>query len=303
MTSDHTMGKRTDRVSGLFVSPDREALTHLGFNHPRQDTVVVDPRDPRRLFTAGLNGVLHSPDGGVSWRILTSWDMTEPKDLAIDPNAPDHLYLGLPDGIGVSRDGGSSWTRSDAGILRKYTQTLQVDRTRAGRVLAGTELGLYLSEDGGQRWEKVLPTTKTVTDVQQSPHDPRHWIASTQADGAWQSRDDGRTWQRFAGLPTGFTQHNLRFDPRDPRRLAISGWGLGVRVSEDGGETWRERSAGLPNANVWRVAIDPDFPGRLYANPHEEPIFVSHDFGLTWTPRWLAGAIVWDFVFAPRLEE
>ncbi|MFP4540113.1 MAG: WD40/YVTN/BNR-like repeat-containing protein [Opitutales bacterium] len=302
MASDHTMGKRTERVSGLYISPDREELRHLGFNHPRQDTVAVDPRDPTVLFTVGLNGVLRSTDGGESWRIMTSWDMTEPKDLAIDPNRPDHLYIGLPDGVGVSTDGGQHWERRDTGIRRKYTQTIAVDRTQAGRVLAGTELGLYLSEDAGQNWKRVLATTKTVTDVAQSPHDPAHWILSTQAEGAWQSHDGGRSWQRFRALPGASTLHNIVFDPHDPQRMALSGWELGVRLTEDGGQTWSDRTAGLPSPHVWRVTFDPDFPERLYAGPHEQAIHVSHDTGRTWEAKWLPGAIVWDFVFTPRPE-
>jgi photosystem II stability/assembly factor-like uncharacterized protein len=226
--------------------------------------------------------------------------MTEANDIAVDPNAPDHVYIGLPDGIGVSRDRGVTWQRVDDGIRRKYTQTVAVDRTRAGRLLAGTELGIYVSDDAARSWRLVRPSTATVTDIRQSPHDPAVFLASTQSDSVWFSSDGGSTWRTMEGAPAGMTLHNCAFDATDRNRLALSGWGCGVVVSEDGGKTWVARNSGLPNTEVWRVGIDPDISGRLYASPHQESVYVSDDFGRTWRPHWFEGAIVWEFVFKPR---
>lgn len=300
MSDPFIIGSTVKRQNGIYRTSDREEIEHIGFNHPRQDALAADPRDPRTFYTAGLNGVLRTTDGGESWRIMTSWDMTEPKDVEIDPHRPDRIFLALPDGIGVSEDQGRTWRRRQEGIRRPYTQTIVADHAIAGRIVAGTELGIYASDDEAKSWIQVLRTEATVTDVQQSPHDPAHYLAATQQDGAWESRDHGRTWQRLRGLPRAHTMHNIEFDPTDPQRLAVSGWGLGLRVSEDGGRTWQDRTNGLPNANVWRVGADPDFPGRLYASCHESPIQLSDDFGRTWRPHWFEGGTVWDFTFVPR---
>ncbi|RKX34425.1 MAG: hypothetical protein DRP71_07105 [Verrucomicrobia bacterium] len=300
MTKDFTIGKRTTRLSGLFRIEDRTTPRHIGFNHPKQDAVAVDPSDPKVIFTAGLNGVLRSLDGGESWRIMTSWDMTEPKDIVIDPNAPDHIIVGLPDGIGVSRDRGVSWDRMDSGIPRKYTQSIVVDRTEAGRMVAGTEKGIYLSEDGAKHWTLVQPADATVTNVSQSPHDPGVYMATTQENGVLMSTDGARSWHQLDGLTSAHTIHNGDFDTTDPDRLAVCGWTIGVQVSEDGGKTWTARNDGLPTANVWRVAIDPDISGRLYCSPHQEAVYVSDDFGLTWRHGFFEGAVVWDFAFIAR---
>jgi photosystem II stability/assembly factor-like uncharacterized protein len=300
MSSAFVIGSNVPLLNGLYRTTDRREIVHFGFNHPRQDALAADPRDPSVLYTAGLNGVMRTLDGGNTWRIMTSWDMTEPKDVAVDPHRPDRVVAALPDGIGVSEDRGQTWTRRQQGIRRAYTQSIVLDRHVADRWVAGTELGIYVSEDAGRSWSKQHTTRATVTDVQQSPHDPRHYLAATQSDGLWESRDHGRSWQRVRGLPIENTMHNVNFDPANPQRLAVSGWALGVRVSEDGGRTWHERSNGLPNPNVWRVGADPDFPGRLYASPHGSPIFVSDDFGRTWRRHWFEGATVWDFVFVQR---
>jgi hypothetical protein len=300
MAGTYVVGAKVQRLNGIYRSTDRQEVVHLGFNHPRQDALAADPRDPRILYTAGLNGVLRSTDAGATWRIMTGWEMTEPKDIIVDPHQPDRIYIALPDGIGVSEDRGQTWQRRQHGIRRAYTQAIVADRATAGSLVAGTELGIYRSEDDARSWHRVLTTRATVTDVQQSPLDPARFLAATQRDGAWESSDHGRTWQRLRGLPIEHTMHNIEFDPTHAERMVVGGWGLGVRVSEDGGRTWQDRSAGLPNPNIWRVAADPDYPGRLYASPHESPIFVSDDFGRTWRTHWFEGATVWDFAFVPR---
>ncbi|WP_158277501.1 YCF48-related protein [Opitutus sp. ER46] len=294
------IGSQVVLRNGLYQVEDRANPVHIGFNHPRIDAVAVDPRDPRRIYIAGNNGVMRSTDAGRTWKIVTSWDMTEGKDINVDPHAPDHVYVALPDGIAVSRDAGETWHRAQAGIKRAYTQSIIVDRTRAGRVLAGTELGIYLSEDGATTWTKVFASTKTVHDVRQSPHDPRVFLAATQAEGLQRSTDGGKTWQELTGVGRAHTLHNVGFDPADPRRLIVAGWNCGVLVSEDDGATWTPRNDGLPNAQVWRVGVDPDFPGRLYASVNQSPVYASDDFGRTWKVQWFTAATVWDFVFVPR---
>jgi photosystem II stability/assembly factor-like uncharacterized protein len=108
-----------------------------------------DPRDARVFYVATINGVLVTKDGGRTWRIGTSWDMTEPKGVAWSIPAPDHVYAALPDGLGVSTDRGQTWTRRENGLPArgKYTQVVTVDRTR-GRPRAGRLRERHLSHRG-----------------------------------------------------------------------------------------------------------------------------------------------------------
>lgn len=297
MTRDFTIGRETHSENGVFRAPDRSSIEHIGFNHPRVDAIAFDPRDPDVFYLAALNGVLGTRDGGESWRILTGWRETEAKDVAVDPHQPDHVYAALPDGIGVSYDRGQHWEYKDQGIRRKYTQTLMFDRSREGRILAGTELGIYRTEDGAETWRRVLATDATVNDIVQSPADPAVFMAATQSDGAWVSRDGGENWYQVPGISDEHTLHRVAFHPDDVQRLVLCGWGIGVLVSEDGGETWEDRTAGLPMDRIWSVAIDPDYPERIYANPYQEALYVSDDFGHTWESFMFAGAQVWDYAF------
>ena len=205
--------------------------------------------------------MLVTKDGGESWRTGTGWKETEPKDVCVDPNIPDHVYLTLPDGIAVSQDRGATWNRHESGLPErgKYTQTIEVDRTKGGRVFAGCESGIYVTDNGAKSWQRVFASKTTVTDIQQSPHDPKYWIATTQADGVLYSPGRRLTWQRFDNVPSDEALYNVAFDRRDPNRLAISSWTYGVKVTEDRGKTWTDRNVGLPEGHcVFRVGIDPE---------------------------------------------
>ncbi len=294
------MGSRVTVPSGLYRSSDRQNVEHLGFSHIRLFSMTHDVRDPDTLFLATLDGVVRAKDRGRTWRIMTTWDMTEAKSIAFDPSAPEHVYAGLPDGIAVSHDRGQTWRRMQEGIRRSYTQAIAVDRTKAGRVLAGTEKGVYVTENGARTWTLVQPTAETVTDLQQSPHDPRVFFMATTKDGAFLSKNGGLKWERVAGVPTEHTLHNVDFDPKNPDRLVVCGWGTGVLVSEDGGKTWIDRTAGLPKREIWSVVVDPDLPDRLYAAPYLDAVHVSDDFGRTWRKLFFEQAIVFDMVFVPR---
>ena len=287
---------------------------HIGNNDTSIVALAFDPRDHAVFYTAAINGLWRTMDGGEHWLCTTSWDMTEVKDVCVDPNAPDNVYIALPDGIAVSPDRGNTWPRREHGLpdRGKYTQTIEVDRTRAGRVLAGCETGIYLTEDGAQSWRRVFPTVDSVNDLQQSPSDPQLWLAVSQSAGALISRDGGVTWQAMPGVPKDKALYNITFDPTNPSRFALCSWSVGVLTSEDGGATWTDRNAGLPGLKagfrmpsdppphcVWRVGVDPD-SGRLYASVVGEALYSSDDFGRTWKNEGLEGSAISQFVFLPR---
>jgi len=298
----YVVGAKVTTQNGIFRRGDDGSLRHLSINYPGIFALAFDPRDPRWFYAASINGCLQTSDGGASWRIATGWDETEPKDVRVDPGLPDRVYLALPDGIEVSTDRGAHWVRREHGLpdRGKYTQVLGVDRTGTGRVLAGCESGIYLTEDGAQSWRRVFRAKATVDDIEQSPHDPARWLAATEGDGALVSRDRGLTWERIPGLPSAAALYNVAFDPLDPRRCAVGSYTYGVLTTEDGGATWLDRNAGLPaEHHVLRVGVDPD-DGRLYAGVYDEALYVSGDFGRTWRRDGLEVSRIYNFIFVPK---
>ena len=186
---NYTIGAEILTMNGVFQRDAAGAWQHLGYNDMGVTAVAFDPRDHRVWYTSALNGLWRTLDGGKSWRMCNGWEMTEARDVAVDPNAPDNVYLALPDGVAVSSDRAQTLERRENGLpdRGKFTQAIKVDRTRAGRVFAGCELGIYLTDDAAAHWRRVLPTKEMVTDIQQSPHDPHVWLAVTQSAGAWRS--------------------------------------------------------------------------------------------------------------------
>jgi len=295
----YVIGSKLVTLSGLYRRTGEGTFEHFGPNLLHVSAASFDPRDHRMIYLAMLNGALVSRDGGERFRIATGWDMTEPKDVAVDPNAPDTVYLALPDGFAVSTDRGWTWGRREKGLpdRGKYTQAIEVDRTRAGRLLIGCEAGVFLTENGGVRWRRVLPTRATVYDVRQSPANPAWWMAATQRDGVQVSRDSGATWTRIPDLAEDGAWYNIDFGTLQPNRIALSSWNQGLVVSEDGGRTWTPRREGLPtDGRIMRVGIDPDTDA-LYVSVRTEDVYRSDDFGRTWRETGLKGSTVSQFLF------
>jgi len=288
-------------TSGLFEYVSSALWKQLGFNHPYIIAADYDPRDPRVLYIAAGNGCLRSTDAGSTWRITTGWDMTELQDVVVDAHRPDTVFIALPDGIARSDDRGGTWRRFDSGLRRKFTKRIRVDRNAGGRVLAGTEQGLFLSENNGGSWRCAGAPGRMITALEQSPHRPAEWLATTQRGGLFSSIDGGITWAAVSSVGGDATLHQVSFDPADPQRIAICGWGPGVLVSEDGGRSFQPRNTGLPSTNVWTVRFDPSHSGRMFASVHEEAVFVSDDAGKSWKRSGFEGSIVYDFVFIRKV--
>ena len=300
---NYVVGSKIETTNGLYQKTEADGWQHIGTNDTTLTAVAFDPTNRQVIYTSGQIGLWRSRDGGRSWRLCNSWEMTEARDVAVDPHAPQHVYVALPDGVAVSTNGGDTLVRREHGLpdRGKFTQAIKVDRTRAGRVLAACEVGLFLTEDAGAHWRQVYATKETVTDVQQSPHDSKRWIAVTQNSGALVSADGGLSWSTVPGVPNEHALYNVTFDPGQPERLAIGSWAHGVLTSEDGGKSWQSRNEGLPAPHrVWRVGVDPR--SRLYASVVGETLYVSDDFGRTWRADTLTGTQVNYFAVVPKAK-
>jgi hypothetical protein len=302
---NYVIGSKITTTSGLHLREADKQWVHVGINDPSIFAVSFDPRDHNTFYTAALNGALRTVDGGKSWRIMTGWDITEPKDVCVDPHNPDRVYLAHPGGIAISDDRGMTWVRRERGLpdRGKYTQTIEVDRLHKGHILAGCETGIYQSRNDARSWQRTLATEETVNDVQQSPHDPEVWAAVTQSAGAYLSRNGGKSWTAMEQVPSEAALYNIAFDPTNPARLAIGSYTYGVLVSEDGGATWADRNQGLPQPHrIWRVGIDPD-SGHLLASLYQVALYESSDFGKTWKQAGLEGSAINSFVFLPKTRK
>jgi len=286
------------KASGIHRMTGPGQWDHPGFDHPYIMSIDYDLRDPSTFYMASGNGLIRARNRGTEWRIMTGWDMTEAMSVSVDPFQPDRIYLALPDGIGFSEDAGNTWTRRQNGLKRKFTQVIRADRAVRDRVVAGTESGIFVSINAGQTWQLAGGKDQMIFDVAQSPHNPKHWIAVSQAGVAYESGDNAATWKPMPNIPKLHTLYNVTFHGKDPKRIALGGWTTGVLVTEDGGRNWYSRAKGLPTPEVWRVAYHPA-SGELYAYVHEKELFASKDDGRTWRSAGLPGGVIRDLVFVP----
>ncbi len=300
-TKDYVVGAKLP-ASGIFVRPASGVWKHAGFNHPFITAFDFDPRDPSVVYAAAGNGLLRVSENGERWKILTGSDVTELLDVAVDRNAPGTVYFSHTHGIQVTHDGGANWRDASATLRRKYTPALRVDSRRAGVLLAGTEQGVVRSADGGGSWRLAGAAGIQILHIEQSPHDPCSWLASSEGSGLFASTDCGISFESSGNLGVGRNLYDLAFDPSSPDRIAVAGWGVGIAISEDRGKTWQLRDSGLPSTNVWSVAFDPTQSGRLYTSVHEEAIYVSTDNGRNWRKDGLTGSSIFRMKFVPEVR-
>lgn len=119
-------GDRWALNTGLWNVPARKEWNGGGFNvdKPGIDTILVDPRDSKRIVVGiSTGGVWQTADGGKSWRNSSRGLYAEymPPAKREDPNAqdvhriarcaaaPDVLWLQHHNGVFRSTDGGETW--------------------------------------------------------------------------------------------------------------------------------------------------------------------------------------------------
>jgi photosystem II stability/assembly factor-like uncharacterized protein len=195
-------------------------------------------------------------------------------------------------GVWHSPDAGDSWVRHRAPFsLNSRIQALAAHPTQAHTVFAGGDTGLFVSRNGGARWEQIATdgTLPTIWSLTIDPAEPDTLFAGTRPAGVYRSRDGGRRWEK---LPVDIARECSIGTPfvtsiivdTDDHRIVWAGVEIdGVFRSLDGGDSWTHLRNGLFDPDIHAVAIAPTQPRRLYASTARE-MFVSRDLGDTWQP-------------------
>jgi photosystem II stability/assembly factor-like uncharacterized protein len=299
-TRNYVVGA-ANAASGFYRRDAADTWAHAGWQNVRCFGLAIDPRESRRsqtVFLACGNGVLRSCDGGASWRVTTDWRVTEVLDVALDPFSPGSVYAATAYGPWHSADGGETWQPLAAPGPRPdatFSTAIVPDAEQPGRLLIGTEDGLFVSMHSGQHWTAIGPR-RPIRAFVQSPHRPEVWLAGTEDHGLLYSDDGGSNWTTVCD---GATVYAVAFDPTEPQRAAAVGFGTDLLVSEDGGVTWATRSLELPGSALHALAFDPDVPGRLWLGTVGAGVYTTEDLGATCAFAGLAEATLYDLVFLP----
>jgi BNR/Asp-box repeat. len=177
-----------------------------------------------------LHGTLLSvsKDAGCSWSPVQSID-TRYSPPAILAARGGRAYLWSKSGLFLALYTGSGVTilKPPAAIMGLIADSQTGDRVRIG----GSDGSIWESKDAGQSWALLgsLPSAIGYYCFAFDPSDLDHIVAGVAINGAFVSRDGGRSWAASTGLGNGNTNvFNVVFSPSDPRVV----WVMGLDISE-----------------------------------------------------------------------
>ncbi len=292
---------------GVFRSTDRgKSWRHMGLGDAQQiGAVIVDPRDPDRLFVAVLGhpyganeerGVFRSTDGGGSWqKVLYKDENTGAIALEFDPSNPDVVFASLwsarqgpwengawegkTSGLFKSTDGGTTWRQltnglptGDQGLGRIGIAIARSDPARMYAVVDAPELGgVFRSDDAGEHWQRVTDEGRVWgrgSDFAEIKVDPKNKDIVYSANvAAYRSTDGGKTFTAFKGAPGGDDYHGIWINPLHPEIMLFAA-DQGAVITVNGGESWSSWY-NQPTAQFYHVITDNQFPYNVYGGQQE----------------------------------
>ncbi|WP_224487911.1 VPS10 domain-containing protein [Robertkochia flava] len=158
--------------------------------------IIESPHEKGVFYTGSDDGMVYiTRDNGSTWQNVTPKKLPETLVNAIEvsPHDPATVYIATTrykfndhtPSLWKSTNYGKTWTLISEGIpTGAYTRVVREDPVRKDLLVAGTELGLYVSLNGGNSWEPLksnLPVVP-VTDLLLRHDD---LIVATQGRSFW----------------------------------------------------------------------------------------------------------------------
>jgi photosystem II stability/assembly factor-like uncharacterized protein len=195
-------------------------------------------------------------------------------------------------GVWHSPDAGQSWVRHRSPFpLNSRIQALVVHPTEPHTIFAGGDTGLFVSHNGGAKWERLgaQSNVPTIWSLAVDPSDPHILFAGTRPAGVYRSRDGGQQWEPLTvdithecAIGTPFVT-SVMVDPEDHHMIWAGVEIDGVFRSLDGGDTWTHVETGLYDPDIHAMTIAATTPKCVLASTARE-LFASVDLGETWKP-------------------
>jgi photosystem II stability/assembly factor-like uncharacterized protein len=165
-------------------------------NYGTLSYVIESPHEKGVIWTGSDDGLVYlTRDGGANWKNVTPQGLAEclVNAIEVSPHDKATAYIATTrykfndhaPGLYKTTDYGNTWTRISNGLpANAFTRVVREDDVRRDLLFAGTELGLFLSWDGGRNWSPFqlnLPVTP-LTDLHVHKG---NLIASTSGRGFW----------------------------------------------------------------------------------------------------------------------
>ncbi|HSI73210.1 MAG TPA: hypothetical protein VK934_08530 [Fimbriimonas sp.] len=292
---------------GMYKSTDGgRTWAHLGLRDAQQiGAIIVDPRNPNRLFVAALGhpygpnperGVFRSLDGGKTFeKVLYKDENTGAIALQFDPQNSNTVYADLwagrqgpwengrwqgpNSGLYKSTDGGKTWRHltkglptTDQGLGRIGFCVAPSNPKRIYATVDAPQLGgIYLSTDAGESWERINEQRRLWgrgDDFAEIRVDPKNENIVYDANVcAYKSIDGGKTFIAWRGAPGGDDYHTVWINPDNPDIILLAS-DQGAIITVNGGETfssWYNQ----PTAQFYHVTTDNQVPYSVYGGQQE----------------------------------
>ncbi len=215
-------GQNWTPISGDLTRNDKSRqgwgggpITNEGAGGEVYATIVVieeSPHDAKTLYVGTDDGLIQrTRDGGTTWTNITpsAWGDGLVNEISVSPHDAGTLFVsyrkdrrGDPTPyIYMSQDYGATYTRITTGLRDgEPVRVVREDPTRKGLLYAGTETGVYVSYDRGQKWLPFggFPVTP-VTDLAVKHDD---LIAATEGRAFWILDDLSVIRQRADSIAT-----------------------------------------------------------------------------------------------------
>jgi len=209
-------------------------------------TIVLDPKNPRRMAVAmSTGGVYRSDDGGKSWRA---------RNVGVRAQflPEEHRY---PE-------------------FGQCVHKIVHHPSRPERLFLQNHWGLYRSDDWGDSWQDIangVPSDFGFA-MQMHPHDPDTvYIVPIEADmfratpeaklRVYRTKNAGASWHPLTkGLPQSDAYENVLRDALTADSFDSAGIYFGTRsgklfASRDEGDSWEELADGLPPIVCVKAAV------------------------------------------------
>ena len=157
--------------------------------------VTESPHDKNIIYTGADDGLVHiTRDGGKSWSNITP-ELEEGmiNSIEVSPHDPATVYIAFnrykfddfSPYILKSKDYGETWKVYGSDIEKNsFVRVVREDKNKKDLLYAGTERGIYMSNNGGInwfKWQRNLPIVP-ITDLVVHQND---LVVATQGRGFW----------------------------------------------------------------------------------------------------------------------